>query len=363
METEKLIMDDPSRGLFRVHRSTMVSDEILDLEQTHIFDSSWVYLGHESEIPKNGDFIRRRVANRPMFFVRGNDGKPRAFLNTCRHRGAMVCRQEQGSATVFQCFYHGWSYDNHGNLIGVPDEEAYSPAFEKSEFGLLQPPLMDEYRGFYFVCFDQEAQSLNSYLGDTKIFIDMVVDQKEGGVRVLPGPVRYSIRANWKLLVENSIDGYHVPTTHHSYTEYLKGQGVTMSDPEGRSWAMQLGHGHGAFSGRERSSGQYGGIVEHFTEDVKVGLEKLKSQQIQRYGKDRENWAPGRINFLVYPNLVFVGKTTIRTIWPVSPGLMEVTGWAIVPKEESKEEQHADIHGFPQARHMHDLVEEPSSGG
>ena len=191
---------------------------------------------------------------------------------------------------------------------------------------------------------------------------------------------------------------------------------------------MQLGYGHGAFSGRERSSGQYGGIVEHFTEDVKVGLEKLKTQQIQRYGKERENWAPGRINFLVYPNMVFVGKTTLRTIWPISPGLMEVTGWAIVPKEESKEEQqsrineiplfqgpggfaspddlealessqlgysakevawndlsrgmnrppkpddevqlrafwrqwHADIHGFPQARHMHDLVEEPSSGG
>jgi p-cumate 2,3-dioxygenase alpha subunit len=347
MKLDQLIMDDPEQGLFRVHRSTMTSEEVQRLEQERIFDRSWVYVGHESELPNPGDFIRRRVASRPMFFVHGKDGKLRAFLNTCRHRGAMVCRQDYGNAAAFQCFYHGWTYDNKGDLIGVPDEEGYAPAFDKSELGLMQPPLVEQYRGFYFACFDRSAQSLDSYLGDVKVFLDIVIDQTEGGIRILPGPVRYAIRANWKLLVENSVDGYHVPTTHQSYIQYLKDQGVSMADPKGRSWGIDIGHGHGAFSGRERSAGQYGGVIDHFTDDVKVRLDKVKAQQIHRYGKEREDWAPGRVNFLVYPNMAFVGKTTLRTIWPVSPGLMEITGWAIVPKNESAEEQQARINEIP----------------
>ena len=130
--------DDPERGLFRVHRSAMTSAEVFALEQERIFDRTWLYLAHESELPQAGDYRRRTIAGRPLFVVRGKDGEVRAFLNSCTHRGAMVCRQDQGTAETFQCFYHGWTFNNHGELIGVPDQSAYSECFDRVERGLTQ---------------------------------------------------------------------------------------------------------------------------------------------------------------------------------------------------------------------------------
>ena len=88
-------------------------------------------MGHESEVENPGDFRRRTVAGRPLFFVRGRDGKVRVFLNSCPHRGALICRQDVGSANVLQCFYHAWSFNTNGKLIGVPGEDAYGPYFDR----------------------------------------------------------------------------------------------------------------------------------------------------------------------------------------------------------------------------------------
>ena len=85
MEIKDLIIDDRERGVFRVHRSAMTSQEIFELERQQIFDRCWNYLGHESEVEKPGDYKRRNVAGRPVFFVRGKDGQIRVFLNTCSH--------------------------------------------------------------------------------------------------------------------------------------------------------------------------------------------------------------------------------------------------------------------------------------
>src|SRR5207302_6692213 len=109
MDLASLVMDRPREGLFRVHRSAMTSAEILALERERIFDRCWLYVGHESELAQPGDYRRRTVAGRPLFLVRGRDRRVRAFYNTCRHRGALVCRQDRGTAQQFQCFYHAWT--------------------------------------------------------------------------------------------------------------------------------------------------------------------------------------------------------------------------------------------------------------
>ena len=161
-----------------------------------------------------GDYRRRNVAGRPLFFIRGSDGKLRVFLNTCTHRGALICRHDQGHADVLQCFYHAWSFNNHGDLVGVPDEAGYPVSFNRPEMGLKPPPRVDSYRGFVFVSFNPDVEELVNYLAGAREYLDLIVDQTEKGMRIIPGSNRYSIKANWKLLVENSLDGYHVRPTH-----------------------------------------------------------------------------------------------------------------------------------------------------
>src|SRR5689334_12615981 len=102
MQVSELICDEPERGLFRVHRSSMTSHEIFEIEQERIFSRTWLYLAHDSELRRPGEYRRKTMAGRPVFIVRGRDGRIRAFMNTCTHRGALVCRQDQGTAETFQ---------------------------------------------------------------------------------------------------------------------------------------------------------------------------------------------------------------------------------------------------------------------
>jgi p-cumate 2,3-dioxygenase alpha subunit len=214
MELKDLIVEDPERGIFRVHRSTMTSPEILELEKERIFDRCWLYLGHESEVENPGDYKRRTVAGRPLFWVRGSDSKVRVFYNTCTHWGANVCRIDEGNAETFQCFYHAWSFNNKGELVSQPDDEAYPEGFDRSEMGLVSPPRLEDYRGFYFVSFNPNVEDLHSYLAEAKTYIDLILDQSEEGWRVVPGVQKYAVRANWKLFPRTA----WTATTRRYYT-------------------------------------------------------------------------------------------------------------------------------------------------
>src|SRR5215475_7635483 len=161
---EGLVIDNQKDGLFRVNRRAFTDPHILEWEKERVFDQCWIYAGHESEIPHPGDFCSRRVAGRPIILVRGDDGQVRVLLNTCTHRGALVCREQAGSARTFQCPYHAWTFNNRGELVGVPGEDAYSPSFDRKEFALGTPPRVESYRGFVFINFDASAEALGDYL-------------------------------------------------------------------------------------------------------------------------------------------------------------------------------------------------------
>ena len=115
VDVESLIVEDRDAGHFKVHRSTMTSQEIYELERAEIFDKCWLYVGHESEVAKPGDFKRRNVGGRPIIFIHGIDGEVRALLNACTHRGAKICRQDSGNSRAFQCFYHSWTFDTRAS--------------------------------------------------------------------------------------------------------------------------------------------------------------------------------------------------------------------------------------------------------
>ena len=90
----------------------------------------------------------------------------RVLLNTCTHRGALVCLEKRGNCKTFQCYYHAWTYDNQGELIGIPGEERYSPAFDRKAMGLATPPRTEIYRGFIFISFNPDIEGLVDYLAD-----------------------------------------------------------------------------------------------------------------------------------------------------------------------------------------------------
>ena len=226
--------DRSSEGVFRVSRRAFVDQSVLDDEQREIFAKCWLYLGHESEIAAPGDFLIRSVAGRTLIFARNKQGEARAFFNTCPHRGAMVCREKQGSANLFRCFYHSWAFDLDGKLITRPGHESYAEnANANGEHDLVRPPRLDSYRGLYFINFDHGAVDLEAYLGESRAFVDLVMDQGPDGMEVVGGSQEYGFKANWKLLAENSMDGYHGQPTHATYFDYVMSTNGGLGDHRG----------------------------------------------------------------------------------------------------------------------------------
>ncbi len=345
-----LIQDDPERGIFRVHRSVMTSQELFEAERQRIFDRCWLYAGHESEVPRPGDYKRRTVAGRPIMFVRGSDNQVRVLLNTCPHRGAMVCRQDEGNANIFQCFYHAWTFNNKGELIGTPEEDGYGWGFDRAERSMCPPPRVDNYRGMYFVSFNSSVVDLETYLGDARIYLDTFIDQGEGsGIRVLPGSFKTHVKANWKLMVENSADGYHAVPTHFTWIQYLRSQGRDLSLGGGALTVhnVALGHGH-AGSVAVRSDGDQSWYLGHrvrpsFSQEARARAGKLRNRLIRRYGAEFGAWDPEKggatSNFLIYPNMIIGhGFKFIRLIWPVSPDSFDLQMWIAAPNNQSEDE-------------------------
>jgi p-cumate 2,3-dioxygenase alpha subunit len=352
VDLQDLIQDDPARGTFRVHRSALTSPEIFALERERIFNHCWLYLGHESEVEQPGDFVRRRVANRPLFFVRGQDGQVRAFLNTCPHRGALVCRQDAGNAEVFQCFYHAWSFNDRGELVGLPDEEGYAEGFDRAERGLLSVRL-ESYRGFYFVNFDPEAEDLATYLAGAKDYLDLLADQSETGLglRIVRGSTRYNIAANWKLLAENSLDGYHAAPVHQTLFNYLRTFKHEIFAPFGATLgeARALGNGHAVTEKPSLVGRPIAQWHPMYGEAARDEIAAIHARLVERYGEERAfRIANSGKNLLIYPNLVINDNfaVTIRVFWPVRPDLMEVTAWGIFPREDVGARLERQLHDF-----------------
>jgi p-cumate 2,3-dioxygenase alpha subunit len=164
------VIDDKAAGIFKVSRETFTSDEILRLERERIFDRSWLFLGHGSELAKPNDFITRRVGGRDLIFNRDRKGEYQAIINVCPHRGAMVERQPCGNAISFKCFYHGWAFNNNGRFATRSPEGVYPDDFGKDgSVDLVRVPRLESYRDFFFVNYDADARSLEDSLAKSSI--------------------------------------------------------------------------------------------------------------------------------------------------------------------------------------------------
>ena len=330
---------DRSRNLFKIARRNFVDPAILQLERDRIFDRCWLYLGHASEIANPGDFLTRMVAGRSLLFTRDKDGALHAMFNTCPHRGAQVCRERQGNARAFICFYHGWTFAQNGELRAQPGKESYDPDFNRDgDANLVHVPRFEVYRDFAFICFDPSALTLREYLAGAADYLDILADQSDVGMTIIGGTQEYSIAANWKLLTENSIDGYHAATTHATYLDYLRGAAGNLAKVPFEGTGRDLGNGHAVVEYRAPWGRPVAQWIPIWGEDGQREIDAIYRRLLERHGKERaDRIAQNSRNLLIFPNLIIndVMSVTVRTFYPSAPDLMQVSAWAIGPKNES----------------------------
>ena len=335
----RLIDEDPAAGMFRVHRGAFRDGEVFRREQRAIWGRCWLFLGHASELPNPGDFKVRKVGGRPLIFLRDEKGKLRVFYNSCPHRGTAVCRDEEGNAKRLRCFYHAWTFDTEGCLVSLPGADAYPQGSGfRDRLGLRAVPRLDVVADFVFISFDEASPPLREYLGGAAEFIELVGDHSAAGMRVLPGTQRYTVRANWKLAVENAMDGYHFAPSHITFLEYLKRTGYTTSDEGGRGMALGAGHVVGIQNGH---GGRVGFDWEpRFGEAERRRIESNREEIWRRLGPERGEFLADSFHTLyVFPNLLLfdIEGISIRMLEPVAPDHTEVSAWALAPADEPAE--------------------------
>jgi p-cumate 2,3-dioxygenase alpha subunit len=351
------IVDDNDRKVFMLNREVHVSEQILDEEMRLIFAKCWIYVGHESELKKPGDFVTRRVAGRPVIFVRDAGGTVQCHFNTCRHRGATVCTQAKGNARRFFCVYHGWSYKNDGTLGGVPGDDAYGEHFDKKDLGLKKPARFESYRGFWFMSLNKDIEPLVDYLGRATEYIDLVIDQSpSNSMEVIEGTQEYDVAANWKLMVENSVDDYHLPTTHSTWLNFMKNSGVSVEQPKEaglvlptKGYAIDLGNGHFTTDNENFRGRPVAKWIPLFGEEAKAEIDTIRAELVERLGPARATRvADTNRNLVIFPNLVINdgSSVTIRTFYPEGAAGMHVTAWALGPVEESESQRARRLDAF-----------------
>jgi phenylpropionate dioxygenase-like ring-hydroxylating dioxygenase large terminal subunit len=311
IDYKTLVQDD------RIHASLYTDARIFDDEMERIFRRSWVFVGHDSEIPHPGDFVTRAIGTEPVIMVRAKDGGVSVLINRCMHRGTMVCPADRGRARTFTCPYHGWTYDLSGELLGVPYPGGYA-AFDKSAHGLARVPRIASYRGFVFASLSGTGISLAEHLGSATRLIDRSCDLSPAGeVELTAGWVKHRCAANWKALPENDSDGYHLGFVHRALfsTIHSQYQRVVGDEKAIKAVVRDWGNGHIEIDWSPGYQGPFewfGGASAPLVADFVAALERRDGVETAR-----RRILEGPAHALIFPNL-FLGETNIAIVQPLN---------------------------------------------
>jgi len=187
--------------------SWYVDPAVLASEQRSIFGRTWQLVGRAEQVAEPGGYFTAQIANEPLLIVRGNGGELRALSNVCRHRAGPIAKGE-GKRPVLQCGYHGWTYALDGRLLTTPEFDGVEN-FEKSAV-CLPRFRVEEWGGLIFVNLDPAAPSLRDFVGDLATSLDRFRDFH------LAARKEWFVDCNWKVYVDNYLEGYHIPIVHPS---------------------------------------------------------------------------------------------------------------------------------------------------
>ncbi|WP_210590609.1 Rieske 2Fe-2S domain-containing protein [Streptomyces sp. GESEQ-35] len=310
----------------RVAGTLYTGPELFELEMDRIFHRTWVWVAHESEIAKAGDFKTAWIGRRPVIVSRDRKGGINVLLNRCRHRGASVCDVPKGNGNGFTCPYHAWSYALDGTLRGIPYPEGYENVTEKKDLP-LQHLKVGTYAGMIFASFNDEIEPLEDFLGGARLWIDRFMKQGAGYPIKVQGEHKFRFQGNWKIQLENTTDWYHFPIVHRSWMSSVDAETASMLSimTDENAVTHALGNGHSVSVS----------VAEHADLDVDDGTEKLQerfSHVIEELSKDLPPERVRRIvrslhgagfNLNLFPN-VAMSMSFFRVLRPVSVAETEI---------------------------------------
>jgi Rieske 2Fe-2S family protein len=284
-------------------------------ETDRVFGRRWMCAVRVADVAATGRFATVEIGGESILVIRGRDQVLRAFLNACRHRGALVCTEESGAVRRnLQCPYHAWTYGLDGALVAAPNLSSLGD-IDRTRYGLV-PVTSREWLGYLWICLDADPPSfeetvmgaVTDRLGDP----DMI-DRWDVPGLALAHRETYEVAANWKLIVENFMECYHCATIHPELTEVL---------PEfADGLAAQYYVGHGA---------EFGSQIDGFTVDGSAGADALPSLAPEH---DRRYYAI-TVNPTVFVNLVpdhvivhrmfprAIDRTTVICDWLYAPDVV-----------------------------------------
>jgi choline monooxygenase len=186
-------------------------------ERDALFARWWQYVGHESRVPNPGDFVCADVAENPVIVVRDKADALRVFYNVCRHRGGPLALEPCGRLRkgVLQCKYHGWTYRLDGALRGVPRFDR-TDLFDRDDYGLV-PVRLASWEGLLFARLTGAAPPLDALLDG----IAERIAPMRLGTKTFFRRVTYDVACNWKVYVDNYLEGYHIPLVHPELCDVL----------------------------------------------------------------------------------------------------------------------------------------------
>ncbi|HET6151465.1 MAG TPA: aromatic ring-hydroxylating dioxygenase subunit alpha [Marmoricola sp.] len=302
----------------KVHGSLYTDRSIFARELAKIWYTTWVFVGHESEVPEPNDYVRKRLGLQDVVMTRDKDGEVHLLLNRCAHRGNQVCDDVKGNSSSFRCPYHGWTYRNTGELLGYPYNQGYGGK-NKLELGMGTVPRVASYAGFVFGSFADQGPSLVEHLGAAAGEIDRLVGlSPEGKVELSAGWLQHKTRANWKLLAENETDGYHPQFVHGSIFGVTGSPIGALYSDSSTAVTRNLGGGHSENDLRPEfrkfaEPMRWFGTTPERVPDYVAAMNEA-------HGADAERlMIEGAPHVMIFPNL-FIAEIQVFNIQPVAVG-------------------------------------------
>ena len=205
----KLVADKNFEDAHPIPAAVNHSPAFLDHELRHVFAKDWVCIGREDELAEHGDYLTHEIAGVAVMAVRQKDGQIKGFINACAHRFACLLPKQRGSSKRFTCRYHAWTYDCNGDLLRAPYMEM------KDGFNINQHQLKsiccETWEGFVYLSLDHNPIPIEARL---KPFTENIVGRYDMACYKTAFRESMIWDANWKNLIENFTESYHVPMAH-----------------------------------------------------------------------------------------------------------------------------------------------------
>jgi phenylpropionate dioxygenase-like ring-hydroxylating dioxygenase large terminal subunit len=341
----------------RVHRDVYLDPEIFDLEMERIWGQAWVFVGHDSQVKKPGDFITTTIGKEPVVMVRDKKGEVNVVYNRCGHKGAKVVGKPCGNAQMFRCPYHGWTFQLDGTLNATPhkcgyEDTAFDPA--DPQFSMQKVARVENYRGFVFANLSEQGDDFETFMGAALETIDNMADRSpQGEVEVVGACLPYFHDCNWKMFFENLNDAQHPMVCHGSVgvatkktvRELPEGtpvpKEVEIISPFGSSYELfddmgvtVMENGHSFMGGKHSIHSSYSEIPGY----MEAMIESHGQEKTERVlGSNRHNTA-------IYPSFTIKDAVQIiRVVRPVSVDKTLIQTWHFRLKGAPEQMLHRTI--------------------